>query len=53
MGSLPYEDDRRVARLSTHRYHRHSLPHELLIKNLVRGELTYGGSSTSGRRYAR
>jgi hypothetical protein len=53
MGNLPQEDDRRVTRLSTHRHHRHSLPHQLLIKNLARGELTYGGGSASARSYAR
>jgi hypothetical protein len=36
MGNLPQEDDRRVARLITHRHHRHSLPHQLLIKFLAR-----------------
>jgi hypothetical protein len=53
MGDLLQEDDRRVARLSTHHHHRHSLPHQLLIKNLARGELIYGGGSTHGRSYAR
>jgi hypothetical protein len=50
MGNLPQKDDRSVARLSTHR---HNLPHQLLIKNLARGELTYGGGLASGRSYAR
>jgi hypothetical protein len=36
MGNLLQEDDRRVARLSTHRHHRHNLSHQLLIKNLAR-----------------
>jgi hypothetical protein len=53
MGNLPQEDVRSVARLSTHHHHRHNLPHQLLIKNLARGELTYGGGSTNGRSYAR
>jgi hypothetical protein len=53
MGNLPQEDDWRIARLSTHRHHRHSLPHQLLIKNLARDELTYGGGSESGRSNAR
>jgi hypothetical protein len=53
MGNLPHEDDRSVARLSTHRHHLQSLPHQLLIKNLERGELTYGGDSANGRNYAR
>jgi hypothetical protein len=45
MGNLPHEDDWSVARLSTHRHRRQSLPHQLLIKNLARGELTYGGGN--------
>jgi hypothetical protein len=53
MGNLPQEDDRSVARLSTHHHHRQSLSHQLLIKKLVRGELTYGGGSANGRNYAR
>jgi hypothetical protein len=53
MGNLPQEDDRSIARLSTHRHHRHRLPHELLVKNLARGELTYGVGSANGRSYAR
>jgi hypothetical protein len=53
MGNLPQEVDWRVARLSTHRHHRHSLPHQLLIKNLARGELAYDEGSTNGRSYAR
>jgi hypothetical protein len=53
MGNLPQEVDQRVARLSTHRHHRHNLPHQLLIKNLARDELTYGGDSANGRGYAR
>jgi hypothetical protein len=53
MGNLPQEDDQSVARLSTHRHHRQSLPHQLLIKNLERGEPTYGRGSTNGRSYAR
>jgi hypothetical protein len=53
MGNLPQEDDRSVARLSTHQHLRQSLPHHLLIKNLARGELTYGGGSANGRSYAR
>jgi hypothetical protein len=53
MGNLPQEDDQSIARLSTHRHHRHCLPHQLLIKNLARGEITYGGGSTSGRSNAR
>jgi hypothetical protein len=48
MGNLPYEDDRSVSRLNTHRHHRHSLPHQLLIKNLARGEVTYGGAQQVG-----
>jgi hypothetical protein len=50
MGNLSQEDDWSVARLNTHRQ---SLPHQLLIKNLARGELTYGGGSANGRSYAR
>jgi hypothetical protein len=53
MGNLPQEDDRRIARLTTHHHHRHNLPHQLLIKILARGELTYGGGSASGRNNAR
>jgi hypothetical protein len=53
MGNLPQEDDPSIDRLSTHQYLRQSLPHRLLIKNLARGELTYGGGSANGRRYAR
>jgi hypothetical protein len=45
MGNLPQEDDQHVARLSTHRHHRHSLPHQVLIKKIAMGELTYGGGS--------
>jgi hypothetical protein len=52
MSNLPQEDDRSVARLGTHRHHRHSLPHQLLIKNLA-GDLTYGWGSANGRSYAR
>jgi hypothetical protein len=37
MGNLPQEDDRSVARLSTHRHHRQSLPHQLLIKKISKG----------------
>jgi hypothetical protein len=48
MGNLPQEDDSRIARLSTRHHHRHSLPHQLLIKILVRGELTYGGAQQVG-----
>jgi hypothetical protein len=48
MGNLPQEDDWSVARLSNHQYLRQSLPHQLLIKNLARGELTYGSGSASG-----
>jgi hypothetical protein len=29
MGNLPQEDDRSVARLSTHRHHRQNLPHQI------------------------
>jgi hypothetical protein len=53
MGNLPQEDDRSVARLSTRQHLRQSLTHHLLRKKLARGELTYGGGSTNGRRYAR
>jgi hypothetical protein len=53
MGDLPQEDDRRVARLSTHQHLCQSLPHHLMIKILARDELTYGGGSTSGWNYAR
>jgi hypothetical protein len=49
----PQENYRSVARLSTHRHHRQSLPHQLLIKKLASGELTYGGGSSNGRNYAR
>jgi hypothetical protein len=48
MGNLQQEDDWSVARLSTHRHHRHSLLHQLLIKTLARGELTYGGDQQVG-----
>jgi hypothetical protein len=44
MGNLPREYDQSVARLSTRQHHRQGLPHQLLIKNLVRGKLTYGGA---------
>jgi hypothetical protein len=53
MGNLPQENDWRIARLSTRHHHHHNLPHQLLIKNLARGEVTYGGGSASGRSYAR
>jgi hypothetical protein len=53
MGNVPQEDDRRIARLSTRHHHRHSLPPQLLIKKLARGELTYGGGLASGRNNAR
>jgi hypothetical protein len=53
MGNLPQEDDRHIARLSARHHHHHSLPHQLLMKNLARGELTYGGGSASRRSYAR
>jgi hypothetical protein len=53
MGDLPQEDDQSVARLGTHQHLHQSLPHHLLIKNLARGEITYGGGSTNGERYAR
>jgi hypothetical protein len=53
MGNLPQEDDWHIARLSTRHHHRHSLPHQLLIKILARGELIYGGGSVSGRSYTR
>jgi hypothetical protein len=43
MDNLTQEDDRSVARLSTRQHLRQSLPHQLLIKKLARGELTYGG----------
>jgi hypothetical protein len=52
MGNLPQENDSRIARLSTRHHHRHSLLHQLLIKKLARGEVTYGGGSASGRSYA-
>jgi hypothetical protein len=51
--NLPQEDDRRVARLSNRQHPHQNLPHQLLIKVLARGELTYGGGSASGRSYAR
>jgi hypothetical protein len=47
MTNIPQEDDQSVTRLSTHRYCQ-SLPHQLLIKNLARGELTYGEGSANG-----
>jgi hypothetical protein len=53
MGNLPQVDDRSVTRLSTRQHLRQSLPHQLVIKNLAGGELTYGGGSASGRNYAR
>jgi hypothetical protein len=53
MGNLTQEDDRSVSRLSTRQYLRQSLPLQLLIKNLARGELTYDGGLTNGRSYAR
>jgi hypothetical protein len=53
MGNLPPEDDWRIVRLSTRHHHRHSLPHQFLIKILARGELNYGGDLTSGRSNAR
>jgi hypothetical protein len=51
-GNLPQEDDRRVARLSNRQHPHQNLPHQLLIKILARGEITYGGSSAGGRSYA-
>jgi hypothetical protein len=53
MGYLPQEDDRSIARLSTRQHLHQSLPHQLLIKNLARGELTYSGGTINGRNYAR
>jgi hypothetical protein len=47
-GNLPQEHDRSIARLITHRHHCQSLPHQLLMKNLARGELTYGGAQQMG-----
>jgi hypothetical protein len=32
MGNPTHEDDRSVARISTHHHHHQSLPHQLLIK---------------------
>jgi hypothetical protein len=53
MSDLPQKDDRSVARLSTRQDLLQSPPHHLPIKNLARGELTYGGGSANGRNYAR
>jgi hypothetical protein len=49
MDDLPQEDDWRIVRLSTYQHLRQCLLHHPLIKILVRGELTYGRSSASGR----
>jgi hypothetical protein len=49
MGNLPQDDDLSVARLSTHRHHRHSLPRQLLIKNLARvSSLMVGAQQVGG-----
>jgi hypothetical protein len=48
MGNLPQEDDRSIARLRTRQHLRQSLPHQLLIKKLAKGELTYGGAQQMG-----
>jgi hypothetical protein len=48
-GNLRQEDDQRVARLSTHRHHRQSLPHQILIKKLARvRSLTVGAQQMGG-----
>jgi hypothetical protein len=49
MDTLPPEGDWRIVRLNTHQHHLQSLLHHPLIKILVRGELTYGRGSASGR----
>jgi hypothetical protein len=53
MSDLPQEDDWRIIRLSMRQHLRQSLLHHTLIKILVRGELTYGWGSSSGRSNAR
>jgi hypothetical protein len=49
MDTLPPEGDWHIVRLNTHQHHLQSLLHHPLIKILVRGELTYGRGSASGR----
>jgi hypothetical protein len=45
---LPQEGDWRIVRLKTHQRHLRSLRNHPLIKNISKGELTYGRGSASG-----